>query len=89
MGLIQLISDYFIKPFLAVIFNGIVQPILIFLYNVATSIRDFIKPIAESIGYFIREIAELCRAFRLVQINYKTCTGTPRAKCSNNEHGCL
>lgn len=69
VGVIQLTSDYFFKPFLAVLFNAVIQPPLIFLYNIATSLRDLCDPIAEGIGYFLREIAVLLRAIRLVEIN--------------------
>lgn len=62
-------SDYFFKPCLAVIFNGIIQPPLVFLYNIATSIRDLVDPIAEGIGYFLRELANVCKAIRLIEVN--------------------
>lgn len=68
IGLIQLASDYFFKPLLTVIFNGIIQPPLIFLYNIATSLRDLCDPIAEAMGYFLREIAVVLRAIRLIEI---------------------
>nr|CAH7749870.1 unnamed protein product [Callosobruchus chinensis] len=67
VGLIQLVSDYFFKPFLATLFNAVIQPPMIFLYNVATSLRDLLDPIAEGIGYFFREVAQLIRAFRIVE----------------------
>lgn len=68
VGLLQLTSDYFFKPLLAVLFNGVIQPPLIFLYNVATSLRDLCDPIAEGLGYFFREIAVLCRSIRLFEV---------------------
>lgn len=67
VGFLQIFSDYFLKPCLAVIFNGILQPIMIFLYNWMTSVRDLLYPLAESIGYFIREIAVICKAMRCFQ----------------------
>lgn len=62
-------SDYFIKPLLTIFFNGIIQPILIFFYNIATSFRDLCEPIAQTFGFFIHEIAIFFRAIRLVEIN--------------------
>ncbi|KAK9885656.1 hypothetical protein WA026_012420 [Henosepilachna vigintioctopunctata] len=67
VGLIQILSDYFLKPCLATIFNAIVQPPLIFLYNVSTSLRDICDPISEGIGYFIREISVVCKSCRLIE----------------------
>lgn len=69
VGLIQLISDYFFKPILTTLFNAVIQPVLIFFYNIVTSLRDICDPLAEAIGYFIREIAVLIRAFRIIEVN--------------------
>lgn len=69
IGVVQLSSDYFFKPLLAVLFNGIIQPILIFVYNIATSLRDISKPVADSVGFFIREVSEICKSIRFVEIH--------------------
>ncbi|XP_014284440.1 uncharacterized protein [Halyomorpha halys] len=66
VGLVQLTSDYFFKPLLTITYNGFTQPFLVFLFNVAASIRDLCLPIAKGLGYFISEIAGLLRAIRLV-----------------------
>lgn len=68
VGIVQLGSDYCFKPCLAVLFNAVVQPPLIFLYNVATTIRDLCQPLAEGIGHFLREVAVVLRAIRVVEI---------------------
>ncbi|XP_044736377.1 uncharacterized protein LOC123298442 [Chrysoperla carnea] len=68
IGIIQLTSDYFIKPFLAVLFNGILQPPLILFYNIATSIKDLCHPIAIGFGYFLIELAKVFSAIRFVEI---------------------
>ncbi|KAJ8944988.1 hypothetical protein NQ318_010190 [Aromia moschata] len=68
IGFVQLGSDYFFKPCIATLFNAVIQPPLIFVYNVATSIRDVCEPVAEAIGYFLREVATVIRAFRIVEI---------------------
>jgi hypothetical protein len=69
VGGIQLASDYFFKPLLSILFNGVIQPILILLYNIATSVRDCCEPIAITLGFFLREIGNLCRSIRLVDVN--------------------
>lgn len=68
VGILQLTSDYFLKPLLCAIFNAVIQPILIFLYNIASSIRDFCDPVAEAVGFFIRELSTPIRAFRIVEV---------------------
>lgn len=64
-----------------------IQPPLIFLYNVATSLRDLCDPIAEGIGYFLREIAVVLRAIRVVEIRKGgKCVGDKmpsRTSCKN------
>ncbi|XP_043267620.1 uncharacterized protein [Venturia canescens] len=69
VGTLQLLADYFVKPLLSIFFNAIIQPVLILLYNVATSIRDLCEPIAEALGFFLREVAAVVRAFRIVEVN--------------------
>ncbi|XP_017767907.1 PREDICTED: uncharacterized protein LOC108556344 [Nicrophorus vespilloides] len=72
VGLAQLISDYCLKPLLATLFNAVLQPPLIFTYNVATSVRDICQPLAEGIGFFLREIAALIRALRCFEYRKDT-----------------
>ncbi|XP_043468789.1 uncharacterized protein LOC122502689 [Leptopilina heterotoma] len=69
VGILQMFADYFIKPLLSILFNAIIQPFLILLYNVATSLKDLCEPIAEATGLFLREAANFFRAFRIVEIN--------------------
>lgn len=68
VGLMQVSSDYLLKPLLATVFNAVLQPPLIFLKNLAVSFRDFVRPLAESIGFFLREIATVFSAFRFVEV---------------------
>ncbi|XP_011297090.1 uncharacterized protein [Fopius arisanus] len=75
IGIIQLLSDYLIKPLLTIIFNALIQPVLILLYNIATSLRDLCEPIAEAIGFFIRELSRLFQAIRLVEVNRNVING--------------
>ncbi|KAL2719789.1 hypothetical protein V1477_021283 [Vespula maculifrons] len=71
VGILQLFADYFVKPLLSIIFNALIQPILILLYNIATSIKDLCEPLAETVGLFLREIANLCRSIRIIEIRYE------------------
>ncbi|KAH1028790.1 hypothetical protein HUJ05_002122 [Dendroctonus ponderosae] len=83
IGLIQLGSDYFFKPFLATIFNGIIQPVLTFFYNILASMRDLCEPISDGIGYFIREISFLVRSFRIVEFSREGSQCESTAKKTN------
>ncbi|XP_063923290.1 uncharacterized protein LOC135137533 isoform X1 [Zophobas morio] len=82
VGVMQMSSDYFFKPFLTTFFNGLIQPLLIFLYNIATSMRDLCDPIAEAIGYFCREVAVLLKAIRLCTYKKNTSDDNANSDCN-------
>lgn len=79
VGILQMLADYFIKPCLAIVFNAFIQPVLILLYNIATSFKDLCEPIAEAIGLFLREVANVCAAIRIVEVKQGT---APSAVCT-------
>lgn len=68
VGILQILADYCIKPFLSIVFNALIQPFLILLYNTATSLRDLCEPIAETLGFFLKETANVLKACRVVEI---------------------
>ncbi|XP_066590866.1 uncharacterized protein [Prorops nasuta] len=78
VGIVQLFGDYFLKPCLSILFNAVIQPVLILLYNIATSLRDLCEPLAEAIGLFLREIANVCRSIRIVEVKQGT---APPVRC--------
>ncbi|CAK9809630.1 hypothetical protein ANTQUA_LOCUS6102 [Anthophora quadrimaculata] len=80
VGILQLLADYFIKPLLSIVFNALIQPVLILLYNIATSFKDLCEPIAEAMGLFLREVAHLCAAIRIVEV--KQGTAAPSVACT-------
>lgn len=71
VGLLHMTSDYMIKPALTVIFNGFLQPPMIFLYNVMCSMRDILEPMADTINNFVKPLAILMGSLRLVNVNYR------------------
>ncbi|XP_022202246.2 uncharacterized protein LOC111058963 isoform X2 [Nilaparvata lugens] len=75
IGTIQVCSDYFLKPFLATVFNAIIQPFFILMFNVATSFRDLCEPLARGIGFFLEQVANILRAIRLVEVKNSTRNG--------------
>ncbi|KAF6200023.1 hypothetical protein GE061_006323 [Apolygus lucorum] len=72
IGIVQLFSDYFIKPLLTLLYNGFTQPLSIFIYNVIASIRDILQPIAKGVGYFAEVVAVILRSIRLVEVKNVT-----------------
>nr|XP_033322826.1 uncharacterized protein LOC117218501 [Megalopta genalis] len=79
VGIMQMFADYFIKPCLSILFNALIQPVLILFYNVATSLKDLCEPIAEAVGLFLREIASLFAAIRIVEVKQVV---TPSVDCT-------
>uniref|UniRef100_A0A1A9ZLD5 Uncharacterized protein n=1 Tax=Glossina pallidipes TaxID=7398 RepID=A0A1A9ZLD5_GLOPL len=57
VGFLDMTSDYFVKPLLTVLFNGFLQPPLIFCFNLLSSVRDILEPIAETANNFMQPIA--------------------------------
>ncbi|KAH8240086.1 hypothetical protein KR032_011151 [Drosophila birchii] len=71
VGLLHMTSDYLVKPLLTMLFNGYLQPPLIFLYNVLCSIRDILEPVAETINNFMKPLATVGKSVRLADVNYR------------------
>ena len=70
-GLIIAIGDHFLKPFLALIFNSIVQPSFIFTRNVLMGVKNLLQPLMDISNNFIVQLGSLLRAFRLFELNWK------------------
>ncbi|XP_051890031.1 uncharacterized protein LOC127580504 [Pristis pectinata] len=68
-GLLTVIGDHMLKPLLATLFNSLLQPIMIFLLNIFTSIRNLLNPLIDIIRRLVMQIAALLHAFRLVEVN--------------------
>nr|XP_017003812.2 uncharacterized protein LOC108061906 [Drosophila takahashii] len=71
VGLLHMTSDYLLKPLLTMLFNGYLQPPLIFLYNILCSVRDILEPVANSLNSFMKPLATVGSSIRLVDVNYR------------------
>ncbi|XP_013382588.1 uncharacterized protein LOC106153267 [Lingula anatina] len=69
VGILVVTGDYLIKPVLSAIFNGILQPVSIFLYNLFVALRTGLNPLIDIINGFARQVAVILGAFRLVVVN--------------------
>ncbi|KXJ81853.1 hypothetical protein RP20_CCG017672 [Aedes albopictus] len=47
VGVLQITADYLLKPLLAVVFNGLLQPPLVFVQNVLTAVAAMLEPVAK------------------------------------------
>ncbi|KAH8378802.1 hypothetical protein KR009_001425 [Drosophila setifemur] len=69
VGLLNMTSDYLVKPFLTMLFNGYLQPPLIFVFNILSSVRDILEPVAHTLDHFMKPVATVGNSFRLVDVN--------------------
>ncbi|XP_033645827.1 uncharacterized protein LOC117305150 [Asterias rubens] len=71
VGLLTTFGDYLFKPVLAALFNSILQPVAVFLYNTGVALQTVFKPLIDILRGVFTQIAMLLRALRLVEINWK------------------
>ncbi|XP_017080310.1 uncharacterized protein LOC108114066 [Drosophila eugracilis] len=71
VGLLDMTSDYLLKPLLTMLFNGYLQPPLIFLYNILCSVRDILEPVANTLNNFMKPLATVGNSLRMVDVNYR------------------
>lgn len=69
VGVFQITSDYFLKPLIAVLFNGFLQPPLILLFNTMTSLQDVLMPVAQTVNNLLIPFTNILKSIRLVTVN--------------------
>ena len=70
-GIIIVIGDHFLKPYLALLFNSVIQPSFIFTRNVLIGVRNLLQPLMDISNTFIAQLSSLLRSFRLFELNWK------------------
>ncbi|KAJ8725322.1 hypothetical protein PYW08_003505 [Mythimna loreyi] len=68
-GMVQTASDYALKPALALAFNALVQPLLVFCGNVLRGAREALRPLAGALGDALEPAARVLAAVRLVDVH--------------------
>lgn len=68
VGFLQITSDYLLKPILAVIFNGLLQPQFIFTQNIFQSICNTLEPLTKLMAISMKPLTDCVRAFRIVEV---------------------
>ncbi|XP_078512290.1 uncharacterized protein LOC144771921 isoform X2 [Lissotriton helveticus] len=69
VGMMTAVGDHIIKPFLVALFNNILQPVLIFLLNILTGLRDLTYPFIDVLNGVCLQFAMILQAFRLVEVH--------------------
>lgn len=72
VGLLTVVGDHMLKPFLVAVFNSILQPLLIFLLNVLCSIRNLTYPVIDILKGVCLQVTMVLKAFRLVEVNMQS-----------------
>lgn len=67
--IIVIFGNFLVKPLLSNVFNAIIQPVLVFLWNIFAAIRNMFEPIIDILRSIAHQIAVVLEALRLVNIN--------------------
>lgn len=70
-GIMIVTGDHFLKPLLAVLFDSIIQPSLVFTRNILAGVKNLLQPLMDITNGFIAQLNSLLRAFRLFELNWK------------------
>ena len=83
LRILSLFGDFVVKASLVTLYNCIVKPLLVFVWNVLIGVRHALEPIIALVTGFSQQIALMLRAFRLVEVQYQG----PRYCSANNNEG--
>lgn len=72
VGILETVGDFVVKPTLTLVFNGIIQPLGVFLWNVFVALRHMFGPVGDILKKLFTPLAMLCRSIRCVEIHWKT-----------------
>lgn len=67
VGVLQITADYLFKPLLAVAFNGLIQPPIVFVQNILTALGAMVQPVANLIGDFLQPVGRIVQSFRVIE----------------------
>ena len=69
LGVVVMTGNRLVKPLLAGLFNLILQPLVIFSWNLASGVRQLCQPLIDILGGVTSRLAVILQAFRLVEVN--------------------
>ena len=69
-GIFATVGDFVFKPLLSALFNGFLQPLSIFFWNVFTGMRHMFRPIGEILERVFQQFAMLFRSIRLCDLHW-------------------
>ncbi|CRL03815.1 CLUMA_CG016963, isoform A [Clunio marinus] len=72
IGIVQISSDYLLKPLLAVLFNGLLQPLFVLLQNIFQSLRNMFGPLVNLMADVFKPLIDLVKAFRVIEVKNLT-----------------
>ena len=72
VGMLTVIGDCILKPLLSSLFNSLLQPLFVMLWNTTTGVRRFVQPMVLLIADILQPITYLVRSFRLIEYRNKT-----------------
>ena len=70
-GVVMVVGDHLLKPYLAVLFNSFIQPLFVFTWNVLSGLNNVLRPLLDILRQILQQLAALLRAFRLFELIWK------------------
>eukprot|EP00794_Sanderia_malayensis_P018187 gene18187-20001_t len=67
-GVITAVGDFVTKPVLSAIFNSIIQPVFVLVWNVMHGLLKLLRPVLNITRELLGQVAHVVRAFRLVDV---------------------
>ncbi len=70
-GTLTAFGDFLTKPVFSALFNSIIQPFFVLIWNIMHGIRKLLEPILILSRELFSQVALVLGAFRLVEVNWK------------------
>jgi len=72
VGVLTVTGDCVLKPLLSSLFNSVLQPLFVLLWNTTTGVRRFSQPVVLLVVDILQPLVCLVRAFRLLEYRHET-----------------
>ncbi|XP_046555248.1 uncharacterized protein LOC124264545 isoform X2 [Haliotis rubra] len=77
IGLLTGVGDSLLKPLFSLTFSLILQPIIVFFWNILTGVRHLSQPVIDILHGVLTPIAMVLRSFRLFDVTYQNSLNRP------------
>ena len=68
-GTVTVFGDSFLKPVLTAVFNNVVQPLFVLVWNMMFGFRKLLDPVLAITKEILSQVSMVLQSFRLVEVN--------------------